>query len=33
MRDRELLTMDEAEIAAHSRVAASATWQRYWAMF
>lgn len=33
MRNRELLTMDEAEIAARSRAAASATWQRYWAMF
>jgi len=33
MRDRELATMDEAEIAAQSRVAAAATWDRYWAMF
>jgi len=28
-----LATMDEAEIAAQSRVAAAATWDRYWAMF
>jgi putative selenium metabolism protein SsnA len=33
MRDRELTTMDEAEIAAQSRSAAAATWDRYWAMF
>jgi cytosine/adenosine deaminase-related metal-dependent hydrolase len=33
MRNRELLTLDEAAIAARSRVAAGATWERYWAMF
>ena len=33
MRNRQLLTMDEAEIAARSRSAAAATWDRYWAMF
>lgn len=33
MRNRELLTLDEAEIAAASRAAAAATWERYWAMF
>ncbi len=33
MRDRELATMDEAEIAAQSALAAAATWDRYWAMF
>jgi cytosine/adenosine deaminase-related metal-dependent hydrolase len=32
MRNRELLTLDEAEIAARSRDAAAATWDRYWAM-
>lgn len=33
MRNRELLTLDEAEIAARSRRNAQATWERYWAMF
>jgi putative selenium metabolism protein SsnA len=33
MKNRELLTLDEAEIAARSRVAASQTWERYWSMF
>jgi putative selenium metabolism protein SsnA len=33
MRGRELLTLDEAAIAAHSRSRAQATWERYWAMF
>jgi len=33
MRDRQLLTLDEAEIAARSRRHAQATWERYWAMF
>jgi putative selenium metabolism protein SsnA len=33
MRDRELLTMDEAEITAQSRRVAQSTWERYWAMF
>jgi len=33
MRDRELLTLDEAEIAARSRRNAQMTWERYWAMF
>ena len=33
MRNRELLTMDEAEIAARSRKHAAETWERYWAMF
>jgi putative selenium metabolism protein SsnA len=33
MRQRELLTLDEAEIAARSRRTAQATWERYWAMF
>ncbi|HAJ37300.1 MAG TPA: putative aminohydrolase SsnA [Chloroflexi bacterium] len=33
MRGRELLTLDEAEIAARSRHQARATWERYWAMF
>lgn len=33
MRNRELLTMDEAAIAAHSREVAKQTWERYWAMF
>ena len=33
MRGRELLTLDEAEIAARSRRNAQATWERYWAMF
>ncbi len=30
MRDRELLTMDEAAITAQSRVTAQATWERFW---
>lgn len=33
MKNRELLTVDEAEITARSRAVASATWERYWAMF
>lgn len=33
MKNRELLTMDEAEITARSRAVAADTWQRYWAMF
>lgn len=33
MRNRELLTMDEAAIAARSREVAKQTWERYWAMF
>jgi cytosine/adenosine deaminase-related metal-dependent hydrolase len=33
MRDRELLTLDEAAITARSRTVAKATWERYWAMF
>jgi putative selenium metabolism protein SsnA len=33
MRARDLLTVDEAEIAARSRKAAAQTWERYWAMF
>lgn len=33
MKDRELLTMDEAAITARSRAVAKATWERYWAMF
>jgi putative selenium metabolism protein SsnA len=33
MRNRELLTVDEAEITATSRRVAEATWRRYWAMF
>ncbi len=33
MRNRTLLTMDEAAIAERSRAAARATWERYWAMF
>ena len=33
MRNRELLTLDEAEITARSRVTAQTTWERYWAMF
>ncbi|HXF63678.1 MAG TPA: putative aminohydrolase SsnA [Caldilineaceae bacterium] len=33
MRNRELLTMDEAAITAASRAAAAKTWERYWAMF
>jgi putative selenium metabolism protein SsnA len=33
MRNRELLTMDEAAITAASRAAAAQTWERYHAMF
>jgi cytosine/adenosine deaminase-related metal-dependent hydrolase len=33
MRNRQLLTLDEAAITARSRAAAQATWERYWAMF
>jgi putative selenium metabolism protein SsnA len=33
MRDRKLLTLDEAAITARSRTVAQATWERYWAMF
>ena len=33
MRNRELLTMDEAAITARSREVAKQTWERYWAMF
>ena len=33
MKARTLLTMDEAEITAHSRTVAAQTWERYWAMF
>ncbi len=33
MRNRTLLTMDEAAITARSRVLAAQTWERYWAMF
>jgi putative selenium metabolism protein SsnA len=33
MRDRKLLTLDEAAITARSRAVAQATWERYWAMF
>lgn len=33
MRNRELLTMDEAALTARSRAVAQATWERYWAMF
>ncbi len=33
MRARELLTVDEAAIAARSRENAARTWERYWAMF
>lgn len=33
MRNRELLTMDEAAVTAASRAAAAKTWERYWAMF
>ncbi len=31
MRDRELLTLDEEAITAHSREVARATWERFWA--
>jgi putative selenium metabolism protein SsnA len=33
MRNRELLTLDESEIATRSRRNAKATWDRYWVMF
>ena len=33
MRERRLLTMDEAAITTRSRAVAQATWERYWAMF
>lgn len=33
MRNRELLTLDEAAITARSREVAKQTWERYWAMF
>ncbi len=33
MRNRELLTMDEAAITAKSREVAKQTWERYWAQF
>jgi putative selenium metabolism protein SsnA len=33
MRGRALLTLDEAALAARSREAAAATWERYWKMF
>jgi cytosine/adenosine deaminase-related metal-dependent hydrolase len=33
MRDRRLLTLDEAAITARSREIAARTWERYWAMF
>ena len=33
MRNRKLLTMDEAAITARSRAIAAQTWERYWAMF
>jgi putative selenium metabolism protein SsnA len=33
MRNRELLTLDEAAITARSRTIAARTWERYWAMF
>ncbi len=33
MKNRELLTMDEAAITARSREVAAATWERYWAKF
>ena len=32
MKNRELLTLDEAAITAHSRRVAQATWERFWAM-
>ncbi|MBE2232246.1 MAG: putative aminohydrolase SsnA [Anaerolinea sp.] len=32
MKNRELLTLDEAAITAHSRQAAQATWERFWEM-
>jgi hypothetical protein len=33
MRDRQLLTLDEAEIAARARELSSKVWQRYEAQF
>ena len=33
MRNRTLLTMDEAAITARSRTLAAQSWERYWAMF
>jgi cytosine/adenosine deaminase-related metal-dependent hydrolase len=33
MKNRELLTLDEAEITARSREVAAQTWERYWQMF
>lgn len=33
MRNRTLLTLDEAAITARSRAVAQQTWERYWAMF
>ena len=33
MRNRELLTVDEAEITTRSQQAAASTWERYWAKF
>ena len=33
MRNRKLLTVDEAAITARSRDVAAQTWERYWAMF
>jgi len=33
MRDRQLLTMDEAAITARSRAVAAQTWERYWGQF
>jgi putative selenium metabolism protein SsnA len=33
MRNREVLTMDEAAITERSREVAKQTWERYWAMF
>jgi putative selenium metabolism protein SsnA len=32
MRDRKLLTLDEAQIAAKARELSAETWQRYWAL-
>lgn len=33
MKNRELLTLDEAQITARSREVAARTWERYWQMF
>jgi cytosine/adenosine deaminase-related metal-dependent hydrolase len=33
MKNRELLTLDETQITAHSRQVAAHTWERYWQMF